>query len=62
VAFGGGGESVVAAVEVVLDDVDERCFDGYSSVLVAFAADEDHPAVGGAAEVADVAVVEFLGP
>jgi hypothetical protein len=53
---------VAAAVEVVLDDLDERGFDGYASVLIAFAADVDHRAVGGTAEVADVAVDEFLGP
>jgi hypothetical protein len=50
----------VAAVEVVLDDLDERGFDGYASVPVAFAADVDHRAVGGTPEVADVAVDEFL--
>ena len=51
----------MAAVEVVLDNVDERGFDGCASVLVAFAADVDHRAVGGTAEVADVAADELLG-
>ena len=39
-----------------------RCASRSGSVLVAFAADVDHRAVGGTAQVADVANDEFLGP
>jgi hypothetical protein len=48
------GESVLSAVEVVLEDVDEDGFNGNPAVFVAFAADLDDGAAVGAAQVADV--------
>ena len=59
--IGGGRKSSRSAVEIVLEDVDQRRLDGDPAVFAALAADVDDGAVVGAAKVTDVGAQQFIG-
>jgi hypothetical protein len=57
---GSGGEAGGAAVEIVLEDLDQRRFDRDPAVFAALAAHVDDSAVLGPAKVTDVGAQQFI--